>query len=218
MQQGHTSPNTAVVLMSGGLDSAVTACIASQHYQLAFLHVQYGQTHAEKELECFYKLVEYFKPAHVLVTEAPILKMIGKSSLTDPNAPVEHVVVPFRNTILLSMAVAWAETLPAQAVYIGVTKDDYEKFPDCREEYLAAFQQVVNLGTVTCAFYGKPIKVVAPLIHLTKREIVQLGVKLNAPISLTWSCYFPQEDGQPCGQCIPCRLRQEALKAISSTD
>lgn len=210
----------AVVLLSGGMDSALCASIASLEYTLAFLHIQYGQRTAKKELECFKKLCHYFNPHKVLIVEAPFLKDIGGSSLTDENLPIpeDHqegipsTYVPFRNGIFLSIATAWAETLGAKKIFIGVNQRDFSGYPDCREAFIKAFNQAILEGT-------KPetqIQIETPLMNLSKKEIVELGRKLNTPFELTWSCY--KENDIACGKCSSCKLRLKAFNEAGIKD
>jgi len=202
------------------MDSAVCASIASQTYKLAFIHFQYGQKSSKKELECFEKLVNFFKPEKTLIVELPFLKKIGGSSLTvedmeipeKDDAQIPSTYVPFRNGIFLSIACAWAEVLGAEKVFIGANQIDFSGYPDCREEFLKTFNDAVNKGT-------KPethIKIEAPLLNLTKKEIVELGIKLQTPFHLTWSCY--REGEKACGRCSSCHLRIKAFKEAGVKD
>ncbi|QER41638.1 7-cyano-7-deazaguanine synthase QueC [Thermodesulfobacterium sp. TA1] len=211
----------AVVLLSSGMDSAVCASLAAQEYELAFLHFQYGQKAAKKELTCFYKMIDYFKPQKYLVAELPFFKLIGGSSLTSeeleiPNGSekqgIPSTYVPFRNGVFLSLAVAWAEVIGAKKIFIGVNEIDFSGYPDCRKEFIQAFNQAVNKGT-------KPetqITIETPLINLSKKEIVELGIKLNTPFHLTWSCYRQTE--KACGRCDSCRIRLNAFKEAGVKD
>ncbi len=202
------------------MDSAVCASIASQTYKLVFIHFQYGQKSSKKELECFEKLVNFFKPEKTLIVELPFLKKIGGSSLTvedmeipeKDDAQIPSTYVPFRNGIFLSIACAWAEVLGAEKVFIGANQIDFSGYPDCREEFLKTFNDAVNKGT-------KPethIKIEAPLLNLTKKEIVELGIKLQTPFHLTWSCY--REGEKACGRCSSCHLRIKAFKEAGVKD
>lgn len=210
----------AVVLLSSGMDSAVCASIAKKNYRLAFLHVQYGQKSAEKELECFQKLCEFFNPEKVLIAEAPFLKKIGGSSLVSEELPIPEeeevgipsTYVPFRNGIFLSIAASWAEAIGAKKIFIGVNQVDFSGYPDCRDSFIKAFNQAIKEGT-------KPetqIEIEAPLLYLSKKEIVRLGVKLGTPFELTWSCYKNTEVA--CGRCASCRLRLQAFKEAGIKD
>lgn len=210
----------AIILLSSGMDSAVCASIANGHYRLAFLHVQYGQRTARKELECFNKLCQFFQPEKLLIAEAPFLKKIGASSLTDESLPIPETeepgipstYVPFRNGIFLSIATAWAEVIGAKKIFIGVNQVDFSGYPDCRDSFIRAFNQAIKEGT-------KPeteIKIEAPLLYLSKREIVSLGMKLGTPFELTWSCY--KEEELACGRCSSCKLRLKAFEEAGFKD
>jgi 7-cyano-7-deazaguanine synthase len=204
----------AVVLASGGLDSCVCVADTARDHELALLHVNYGQRTQARELRAFTAIADHYGvPAgRRLVTDLAHLAAIGGSSLLDPAAPVEtglpatdagipSTYVPFRNAHLLCIAVSWAEVLGAAAVVIGAVQEDSSGYPDCREEFLQAFQAAVTAGT-------RPqtgIRLRAPLIHLDKTAIVRLGVKLAAPLQLTWSCYVAAEAA--CGRCESCLLR-----------
>lgn len=211
----------ALVLLSAGMDSAVCASVAAQEHALAFLHFQYGQKAAKKELECFYRLVDHFKPQKYLVVELPFFKIIGGSSLTAEEIEIPETsntqeipstYVPFRNGVFLSLAVAWAEVIGAKKIFIGVNEVDFSGYPDCRNEFIKAFNQAVNLGT-------KPetnLTIETPLIKLSKKEIVELGIKLNTPFHLTWSCYRQTE--KACGRCESCQIRLKAFKEAGIED
>lgn len=201
----------AVVLVSGGLDSCVTAAIADLDYRLAFLHLNYGQRTEERELRAFHEIADYYGVEKRLVASVAYLKEIGGSSLTDeaipvsladldnPNIPTSYV--PFRNAHLLSVAVSWGEVLGACKIFIGVVEEDSSGYPDCREEFYRAFNRVIALGT-------RPetrIEILTPLIRMTKAEIVRKGAELQAPLGLTWSCY--QGNERACGRCDSCALR-----------
>ena len=210
----------AVVLLSSGMDSAVCASVAREQYRLAFLHVQYGQKSAAKELKCFQKLCEFFRPEKVLIAEAPFLKKIGGSSLTVEDLPIPEdeeggipsTYVPFRNGIFLSIAASWAEVISAKKIFIGVNQVDFSGYPDCRASFIEAFNQAIKEGT-------KPetqIEIEAPLLNLSKKEIVLLGVKLGTPFELTWSCYKDTEVA--CGRCASCKLRLKAFREAGVED
>lgn len=212
----------AVVLVSGGMDSCVTASIASIDFSLAFLHINYGQRTEKREEKAFNDLCDFFKPLKKLVVDLSYLKQIGGSALTDKNLdipigkPSKQTIpityVPFRNAHLLSIAVSWAEVIGAKRVYVGVVEEDSSGYPDCREEFINAFQKAVDEGT-------KPeteIKIVAPLLHKSKSEIVKIGIQLGSPLELTWSCYS-QED-VACGVCESCILRLKGFKEAGYED
>jgi 7-cyano-7-deazaguanine synthase len=210
----------AVVLLSAGMDSAVCASVASQNNRLAFLHFQYGQKAKDKELECFHKLVEFFKPEKTQIVYLSFLKEFGGSSLVSnemeipekEESGIPSTYVPFRNGIFLSIAAAWAEIIGAKKIFIGVNEVDFSGYPDCRREFIEVFNQAIDKGT-------KPdthIKIETPIIGLTKKEIVELGVKLGTPFHLTWSCY--RGGAKACGRCESCKLRLKAFKEAGIPD
>jgi 7-cyano-7-deazaguanine synthase len=201
----------AVVCVSGGMDSAVAAALASTSYRLAFLHGNYGQRTEVRELRSFERLADHFGVGPRLVVDFAGLRAIGGSSLTDLTIPVREgepedgVVptsyVPFRNAHLLAAAVSWAEVLGARAVYVGAVWEDSSGYPDCRPEFYRAFAEAVRVGTHP----SSRIDIVTPVIALSKAQIVRRGVELGVPFELTWSCY--QAEGEACGRCESCRLR-----------
>ena len=211
-----------IILLSGGMDSLVTAAIAArQCEEIHFLHVNYGQNTEQKELECFQKLVEHYQPAGTLVTSIDYLRQIGGSSLTDDNIAVtDHQntdqipssYVPFRNAHLLAIAVSWAEVIKADRIYIGAVEEDSSGYPDCRESFYNAFQQTINLGTAD----DTKIEIITPVIHLTKPEIIRKGIELKAPFEYSWSCY--RENEVACGRCDSCVLRLQAFKKAGLED
>ncbi len=222
-----------MVLVSGGMDSAVTAAIARRDHELALLHATYGQRTAARERRAFEALADHWgvPPARRRVLDLAFLAALGGSALTDPSIPVPEgepggtngaapgaaphagrdagrgadgvpsTYVPFRNAQMLAAAVAWAEVLGATWVGIGAVEEDGSGYPDCREAFVAAFESAARLGTRA----GDALRVVAPLVHLTKAEIVRRGAELGVPFELTWSCYQGQE--RACGRCESCRLR-----------
>jgi 7-cyano-7-deazaguanine synthase len=204
------------------MDSAVTAALAAQEHEPAFLHASYGQRTAARERACFERLAEWLGVRRRLVVEIPALKTIGGSSLTDVAIPVregapEHDVVPtsyvpFRNAHLLAAATSWAEVLGARALFIGAVWEDSSGYPDCRPEFYAAFERAIRLGTRP----ESDIRIVTPVIGLSKAEIVRRGSALGVPFESTWSCY--QHDEIACGACESCRLRLKAFAAAGLTD
>lgn len=213
----------AVCLVSGGMDSCVTAAIArEENTELAFLHVSYGQLTEARERQAFADLADHFKVSHRLVVSIEHLKVIGGSSLTDPGVPVSEAdltsreiptsYVPFRNSHLLSIATSWAEVICARRIYIGAVAEDSSGYPDCRPEFYEAFQRAIDAGTKPQA----QIKIVTPVIHLSKSEIVKRGNGLGAPLQLTWSCY--QAENEACGRCDSCALRLRAFRDAGLTD
>ena len=220
----NTNPSTslAVVLTSGGLDSCVTAAIASLDHRLAMLHVAYGQLTEARELRAFQSLADFYHAHYRLVCHLDHLRHIGGSSLTDPASAVERAnlerqgiptsYVPFRNAHFLAIAVSWGEVLGARKIFIGAVEEDSSGYPDCRPEYYQAFNRVITLGT-------KPqtqLEIVTPVIHLRKSEIVRRGLELGAPLNLTWSCY--QAVDVACGVCDSCALRLRAFEEAGVKD
>ncbi len=201
----------AIVLVSGGLDSCVTAALAHQEYELAFLHVNYGQRTAKRELKAFEDIAKFYNVKMRLLADSSYLKTIGGSSLVDVTIPIEQsnistinipsTYVPFRNTHLIAIATSWAETIKAQAIFIGAVEQDSSGYPDCRQKYFQIFEQLIEEGT-------RPethISLKTPIIELKKSAIIRKALELNAPLHLTWSCY--QESGEACGLCESCLLR-----------
>ncbi|MFQ6614348.1 MAG: 7-cyano-7-deazaguanine synthase QueC [Fidelibacterota bacterium] len=218
----------AIVLLSGGLDSATVCAVARRDgYRLYALSFNYGQRH-RFELEAARKVAEYFR-----VTEHRIfpleLGVFGGSALTtglevpkDQSPGTEKEIpityVPARNTIFLSIALAWAEVLPAENIFIGVNAVDYSGYPDCRPAFIDAFQTMANLATRLGVETVAPIRIRTPLLRLTKGEIIRLGTDLGVDYSLTHSCYDPAEDGCSCGHCDACRLRLRGFQEAGLTD
>lgn len=214
----------AVVLLSGGIDSLVCAAEAvTKHSQLAFLHLNYGQKTSGKELECFQKIAEHYSISTEFrkIIQMDFLKQIGGSSLTDESIQVKQYegdearipssYVPFRNSIILSLAVSWAEVLGAKHLYIGANFEDSPGYPDCRPEYYNAFNELVRLGTKE-----GDIHVHTPIIHMKKAEIVAIGQKLKAPFEKSWSCYARMD--KACGVCDSCALRLRGFKDAKMKD
>lgn len=220
---GGARLNLAVCLVSGGMDSCVTAAIANEEAdELAFLHVSYGQRTEQRELRAFKDLAAHYKVKQRLVVSLEHLAQIGGSSLTDQAIAVTSAgfggqgiptsYVPFRNAHLLSIATSWAEVIGAQTIYVGAVAEDSSGYPDCRPEFYEAFQQVIIRGT-------KPetqIGIRTPVIALKKSEIVKLGQKLKSPFELTWSCYRNSETA--CGDCDSCALRLRAFRTAGVED
>jgi len=216
-------PSLAICLVSGGMDSCVTAAIANKdNDQLAFLHVSYGQPTEARERRAFEDLADHYNVTKRLAVSIEYLTSIGGSSLTDKNIPVSEAnltsrdiptsYVPFRNSHLLSIATSWAEVIGAQHIYIGAVAEDSSGYPDCRSEFYEAFQQTIESGT-------KPethITIVTPVIDLPKSEIVRHGMELDAPLHLTWSCYRAED--RACGRCDSCALRLRAFREAGVAD
>ena len=211
----------AVVLLSGGMDSCVCAVLAARDHDAAAVHISYGQRTEERERKSFLAICERLGIHDKLVVRNEALRAIGGSALTDPGIAVpraENVgqsipatYVPFRNAHFLAVAVSWAEVLGAGKVYIGAVEPDSSGYPDCRPAYYRAYNEVVKTGTKAGA-----IEIVTPLIAMRKAEIVRLGLELDAPFDLTWSCYSRED--QACGVCDSCVLRLRAFEAAGARD
>jgi 7-cyano-7-deazaguanine synthase len=212
----------AVVCVSGGMDSAVTAALAGREHRLAFLHANYGQRTEAKELACFHRLADHLRAEQRLVVAFSDLRQIGGSSLTDAaipvreGTPVQGVIptsyVPFRNAHLLSAAASWGEVLGARAIFVGAVWEDSSGYPDCRPEFYRAFEEAIRLGTRP----GTDLKIVTPVIRLSKAEIVREGLALGVPFEMTWSCYQAQDAA--CGTCESCVLRLGGFAEAHATD
>jgi 7-cyano-7-deazaguanine synthase len=219
----------AVVLLSGGMDSCVTAAIARERHgagNVAALHAGYGQRTQGRERRAFEEIADFYKIRERLVVQLEHFRAIGGSALTDkkiavpegelgapaPDGNIPVTYVPFRNAHFLSVAVSWAEAIGAEGVYIGAVAEDSSGYPDCRPEYYRAFQDLVRVGT-------RPetnIEIVTPVITLRKSEIIRRGVELGAPLHLTWSCY--QSEDAACGACDSCLLRLRAFAEAGVAD
>lgn len=210
-----------VVLVSGGMDSCVTAALAVRQSPTAAVHISYGQRTEKRERSSFLAICNRLGIRHRLIVRNEALRAIGGSALTDTEIEVPHstalggdipvTYVPFRNAHFLAVAISWAEVLGADKVYIGAVEQDSSGYPDCRPAYYRAFNEVVRTGTRE----GR-IEIVTPLIGLRKAEIVKLGLELGAPFDLTWSCYSRED--RACGVCDSCRLRQNAFQAAGAED
>jgi len=214
----------AVVLLSGGLDSATTLALAQEKgYACYAISFEYGQRH-RCELQAASMVAQ---KAGVVEYKVITLNLdnIGGSALTDtaiavPDQPTEGIpvtYVPARNTVFLSLALAWAEVLAAEAIFIGVNAVDYSGYPDCRPEFIDAFANLAKLAT-KAGVEGRPIGIETPLIHLSKAEIIQQGLRLGVDYADTISCYDPDEVGRACGRCDSCRLRAAGFKEAGVTD
>jgi 7-cyano-7-deazaguanine synthase len=218
------SVRRAVVLLSGGLDSAtVLAQARSEGWDCHALSVHYGQRHSA-ELAAAAHVARALGAAEHRVMGVD-LAGIGGSALTDaavavPEAPtvgIPSTYVPARNTLLLALALGWAEVLAAEAVFVGVNAVDYSGYPDCRPEFVAAFNELARLGT-RAGVEGHPVRVLAPLVSLSKADIIRRGVALGVDYGLTVSCYQAGEAGEACGRCESCRLRREGFAAAGVAD
>lgn len=215
-------PEKAVVLVSGGMDSCVTAALARESFELAFLHLNYGQRTEKRELAAFHAIADYYEVQERMVVDVGHFSRIGGSSLTDPQIEVSQAnlenkeiptsYVPFRNANILAIATSWAEVIGASKIFIGAVEEDSSGYPDCRAEFFKAFNRVIDLGT-------KPetrIEIVTPIIHLKKWEIINQGQKLKAPLNLSWSCY--QNEEKACGICDSCALRLRGFQMAGCED
>lgn len=213
----------AVCLLSGGMDSSTLAYLAKHDgYDILALHFSYGQRTEQKERECAYRIAGHLNALEFQDVNLAYLKVAGASSLTDHQIPVKphreagdgipNTYVPFRNANLLSVATSFAEARGAEAIYIGVQASDYSGYPDCRPEFIDAFQRVITLGT-------KPdsgIILKTPFVRLNKAEILKKGMELGVPYEDTWSCYA--ENDHACGICGSCHFRLEAFRQIGISD
>lgn len=221
----HSTPARAVVLLSGGLDSATTLAIArSEGFDCYCLSLEYGQRH-QAELAAAARVAEHLG-ARAHRTLKLDLAAFGGSALTDSTlaVPVDGVqagipitYVPARNTIMLSLALAWAEVLGSGDIFVGVNAVDYSGYPDCRPEFISSFETMANLAT-KAAVEGQALRVHAPLIHWSKAEIIRRGHELGLDYGLTVSCYQADESGRACGLCDSCRLRREGFAAAGVPD
>ncbi|MAR91224.1 MAG: 7-cyano-7-deazaguanine synthase QueC [Pseudomonadales bacterium] len=220
----ETHVKKAVVLLSGGLDSATCLALArAEDYECYAISFDYGQRH-ESELQAASRLVADLG-ARELKTIRLNLGDIGGSALTDkqiavPETPSEGIpvtYVPARNTVFLALALGWAEVLDADAIFIGVNAVDYSGYPDCRPAFIDAFQNLANLATRR-GVEGRAIQLKAPLLHSSKAQIIQQGAALGVDYSLTVSCYQADADGRACGRCDSCRLRREGFLAAGLAD
>jgi 7-cyano-7-deazaguanine synthase len=211
----------AVVLLSGGMDSAVCGALAARDYTAAALHISYGQRTQEREKRSFQAICDHLDIHERMVIRNEAFRAIGGSALTDlaiaiPESPgigsdIPVTYVPFRNAHFLSVAVSWAEVVGAEKIYIGAVEQDSSGYPDCRPAYYEAFNQVIKAGTKE----GK-IEIVTPLIHMRKAEIVRRGLELGVPFHLTWSCYGREDEA--CGVCDSCVLRRRAFREARAED
>ena len=220
-------PQTAVCLVSGGMDSLVSVALAqAEGHSLAFLHLNYGQKTERRELACFTQIADHYHipQEKCKVVDIAFLKEIGGSSLTDPRMEVRpeqeqkqeeegipDTYVPFRNTHIIAVAVSWAEVIGATKIYIGAVFEDGPGYPDCRPGYYRAMNALIEEGTKEGG-----IEVVTPIIHMDKAQIVQKAVELKAPLHLTWSCYARED--RACGICASCTLRRRGFRGANISD
>jgi 7-cyano-7-deazaguanine synthase len=229
-RQDHPNkPRRAVVLLSGGLDSATTLAIAnSQGFEIFAMSFRYGQRHVV-ELESAKRVAAQMSVAKHVIVDID-LRQFGGSALTAdiavpkgraPDSMSEAIpvtYVPARNTVFLSFALAWAETLGSQDIFIGVNALDYSGYPDCRPEYIDAYERMANLATRAGVEGAQRLKIHAPLIELTKSQIIARGLKLGVNYAITSSCYDPGPRGEPCGRCDSCTLRAKGFEQLGQQD
>lgn len=211
-----------IVLVSGGMDSLVSAAIANKECDEIYLvHAYYGQATAEKEWECFQKIAKHYQAENVLKADLTYLAEIGGSSLTDQNMEIPDysgeegipsTYVPFRNAHLLSIAVSWAEVISAERIYIGAVEEDSSGYPDCRQSFYDAYQKAIDQGTKD----ETTIEIRTPVINMSKAEIIKKAIELDAPLEYSWSCYRNQD--KACGTCDSCVLRINAFKKAGIPD
>jgi len=211
-----------VVLLSGGLDSCVSAGIAAEENDLAVLHCNYGQRTESREQRAFHAIADHYRVADRLVIDLDSLRQIGGSSLTDRDRNIRRAdlqdpeipdtYVPFRNAHMLSAGVSWAETIGAKRVFIGAVEEDSSGYPDCRKSFFEAFSAAIAAGTRPQTL----VEIQTPLIDMDKQAIVRIGMDLDAPLALTWSCY--QENEVACGTCDSCALRLRGFARAGLTD
>jgi 7-cyano-7-deazaguanine synthase len=223
-----TAGARSVVLVSGGLDSATTLAIArSDGFEPYALSFRYGQRHAV-ELEAARRVAEHLGAARHVIVDVDLRRFGGSALTDDVDVPKDRsadeighgipvTYVPARNTIFLSHALAWAEVLGAHAIHLGVNALDYSGYPDCRPDYIAAFERMANLAT-RAGVEGEPITIHTPLICSSKAEIIARGLALGVDFSLTWSCYDPAPGAVACGRCDSCQLRLNGFAAAGMAD
>ncbi len=219
----------AVVLLSGGLDSTTTLAIAkAEGFEPYALSFRYGQRH-KVELESAARVVDAMGLAEHVIADIDLRRFGGSALTSDIDVPKDRgldemgegipvTYVPARNTVFLSFALAWAEVLEASDIFIGVNALDYSGYPDCRPDYIAAYEQMANLATKAGVVGRQRLKIHTPLIQLTKAEIIRKGTELGVDYALTSSCYDPGEDGRPCGQCDSCQLRAKGFAEAGIPD
>jgi 7-cyano-7-deazaguanine synthase len=213
----------AIVLVSGGMDSCVTAGIAAnENDELALLHISYGQRTEARERKAFNDIADHYRAKDRLDVSIEYLARIGGSSLTDASMDVTEAniesqeiptsYVPFRNANMLAIATSWAEVIGATSIYIGAVAEDSSGYPDCRPEFYEAFQKTIDTGTKP----GTRIQIRTPIIELSKAEIVRKGIELGTPLHLTWSCY--RSEDLACGTCDSCALRLRGFERAGVED
>jgi 7-cyano-7-deazaguanine synthase len=218
----------AVLLLSGGLDSYTAgAIVKADGWDLYAMTIRYGQVHA-READAARRVARALGATRHLELDVPLSKIGGSALVGDGEIPKDQAVdgevseipstyVPARNTVFLSLAMAWAEVVGAEAIVIGVNALDYSGYPDCRPEYLHAFERVAALAT-KAGVEGRPLRILAPLLELSKAQIIRRGLDLGVDYGLTWSCYDPAPGGTPCGHCDSCILRARGFAAVGVRD
>jgi 7-cyano-7-deazaguanine synthase len=216
----------AVLLLSGGLDSYTAGAIAKvEGCELYALTIRYGQVHV-REVEAARQVAAALRVGQHLELDVPLSEIGGSALVGDGEIPkdrslaggdIPSTYVPARNTVFLSLAMAWAEVLGAEAIVMGVNALDYSGYPDCRPEYLRAFEQLAALAT-KAGVEGRSLRILAPLLNLTKADIIRRGLSLGVDYGLTLSCYDPGRDGRPCGRCDSCRLRARGFQEAGAAD
>ena len=215
----------AIVLASGGLDSCVSiACALPDGYEVCLLHINYGQRTQSREDRAFSDIADFYGITQKLIVDISYLRQIGGSSLVDSSMPIEEdtipsakgaipsTYVPFRNANMISIAVSWAEVIGAKKIYIGAVDEDSSGYPDCREIFYQKFNDLLKVGLSP----KNEVEILTPLIHLSKKEIVQKGIELEAPLHLTWSCY--QNENKACGVSESCKLRLRGFELAGVKD
>lgn len=218
--------SNAILLLSGGLDSYTAGAIAkAEEHELYALTVRYGQVHA-REVEAARHVATALGVARHIVMEVPLAAFGGSALVGDGEIPknrpldtddIPATYVPARNTVFLSLALAWAEVAAADTIVLGINALDYSGYPDCRPEYLNVFERLAALAT-RAGVEGHPLRILAPLLHLSKAEIIRRGLALGVEYGLTWSCYDPSVTGRPCGHCDSCVLRAKGFAEVGIED
>lgn len=211
----------AVVLLSGGMDSATTLAIASERYRVIALHFNYHQRTEERELKCFHRLCKHYKVEKKIIIDTEFFSDIGGSTLIKGEGDIPlpkfrkgeipSTYVPFRNGVILALATAVADRFGARYIFIGAVEADSSGYPDCRLDFIKSFERAIRVGTKI-----RNIKIVAPLIKLSKAQIVKIGIKLNVPYEYTWSCY--RSNTKPCLSCESCVLRKRGFDGAGVQD
>ena len=216
----------AILLLSGGLDSYTAgAMVRAEGYELYALSIRYGQVHV-REIEASRRVAAALGVVRHLELDVPLSKIGGSALVGDGEIPKDRAIdapgipstyVPARNTVFLSLALAWAEVVGAEAIVIGVNALDYSGYPDCRPEYLEAVERVAALAT-RAGVEGRRLKILAPLLQLTKADIIRRGLSLGVDYALTLSCYDPGPEGRPCGHCDSCHIRARGFSEAGAVD